>query len=189
MKISVFCGARFGKKKSYEQVANALGWYMGRNNIELIYGGSQSGIMGTISGAVLAAGGEVTGISPEGMFPGELPRHDATRNIITKDIDERKRLLLAEPDAFLIFPGGLGTLEELSQAISWMAIGLLPEKPIGIFNMNHYYDGMMELLGKFVEQEFASASVMNNIFVSENFEELIGVLDNNTGLQSLEAAN
>lgn len=189
MKISVFCGARFGKKKSYEQVATALGWYMGRSNIELIYGGSQSGIMGTISGAVLAAGGAVTGISPEGLFASEVPRYDATRNIVTKDIDERKRLLLSEPDAFLVFPGGLGTLEEISQALSWMAIDLLPAKPIGIFNMNHFYDGMVDLLDKFVDQEFANASVLDNVFVSDNFEELITQLQDNAGVNSLEEAN
>ncbi|WP_127849412.1 TIGR00730 family Rossman fold protein [Lacticaseibacillus hulanensis] len=189
MKISVFCGARFGKKKSYEQVANALGWYMGRNNIELIYGGSQSGIMGTISGAVLAAGGEVTGIVPAGLFTSEIPRHDATHNIVTKDIDERKRLLLSEPDAFLVFPGGLGTLEEVSQALSWMAIGLLPNKPLGIFNMNHFYDGLLTVLDQFVDQEFADASVLDNVFVSDNFEELIGMLEANAGELSLEEAN
>ncbi len=189
MKISVFCGARFGKKKSYEQVANALGWYMGRQNIELIYGGSQSGIMGTISGAVLAAGGEVTGIYPEGLFENELPRYDATRNIVTKDMDERKQLLLSEPDAFLVFPGGLGTLEEIAQAISWMAIDLLPEKPIGIFNMNHYYDSMVTMLDTFVDQEFASAEIMNNVFVSDNFETLIADLQSNAGVQGLEEAN
>ncbi|WP_155286388.1 TIGR00730 family Rossman fold protein [Lacticaseibacillus zhaodongensis] len=190
MKLTVFCGSRFGKRKGYEQVANALGWYMGRNNIDLIYGGSQSGIMGTISGAVLAAGGKVTGIYPEGIFDNELPRYDATENIVTKDMDERKRLLMSEPDAIMVFPGGLGTLEEISQALSWMAIGLLPMKPIGIFNMNHYYDSFIDMLNEFVDEEFADSKVMDELFVSDNFETLLTEMAANISTpDELEAAN
>ncbi|WDF83365.1 TIGR00730 family Rossman fold protein [Lacticaseibacillus pabuli] len=173
MKLTVFCGARFGRHHSYEQVANALGWYMGRNGFDLVYGGSQSGIMGVISGAVLAAGGEVTGISPAGMFESEVPRENATYNIVTNDMDERKRKLMEEADAFFVFPGGLGTLEELAQTLSWMAIDLLPVKPIAIFNMNHYYDSLVNMLDVFVQENFASPEVMDHVFISDNFESLL----------------
>ena len=173
MKLTVFCGARFGRHHSYEQVANALGWYMGRNGFDLIYGGSQSGIMGVLSGAVLAAGGEVTGISPAGMFETEVPREDATYNIVTKDMDERKRQLMAKADAFFVFPGGLGTLEEFAQTLSWMAIDLLPVKPIAIFNMNHYYDSLINMLEVFVEENFANSDIMDHVFISDNFQTLL----------------
>lgn len=190
MKLTVFCGARFGKHRSYEQVANALGWYMGRNGFDLVYGGSQSGLMGTISGAVLAAGGEVTGIYPEGLFENEIPRYDATRNIVTKDMDERKRELMEQGDAFLVFPGGLGTLEEISQTLSWMAIDLLPVKPIAIFNMNHYYDSFVEMLQQFIGENFANQEIMDHLFVSDNFEDLLtAVRDDYEADGALEAAN
>lgn len=189
VKLTIFCGSRFGKRKAYEQVANALGWYMGRNQIDLIYGGSQSGIMGTISGAVLAAGGKVTGIYPEGVFTNEVPRYDATETIVTKDMDERKRLLMSEPDAIMAFPGGLGTLEEISQALSWMAIGLLPMKPIGIFNMDHYYDSFVSMLQEFVDQQFADSKVMKQVLVSDNFATLLNAMAADVGGDELAAAN
>ncbi|WP_353954420.1 TIGR00730 family Rossman fold protein [uncultured Lacticaseibacillus sp.] len=176
VKLSVFCGSRYGAKKSYEQVAHAFGWYLGSRHVELVYGGSVSGIMGTISGATLAAGGEVTGIYPEGLFDAELPRVNTTHAIRTSTIDERKKLLIEEPDAFFVFPGGFGTLEEISQAISWMTIGLIEVKPIGIFNMGGFYDPLVEQLQIFVDQGFAT-DIMPHIHVSDNFEDLVQMLD------------
>lgn len=173
MKVTVYCGARFGKHRSYEQVANAFGWTMARDGFDLVYGGSQSGIMGVISGAVLSAGGDVTGVYPEGLFDREVPRHNATHTILTKTMDERKRILMTEADAFFAFPGGLGTLEEIAQTLSWMTIGLLPVKPIAIFNMNHYYDPLVAMLDKFIEEQFADQEIRRHVFVSDNFETLL----------------
>lgn len=189
MKITVYCGARFGKHRSYEQVANAFGWSMARAGFDLVYGGSQSGLMGVISGAVLSAGGEVTGVYPEGIFDSELPRHNATHTIVTKTMDERKRILMEQADAFFVFPGGLGTLEEISQTLSWMTIGLLPVKPIAIFNMNHFYDSLVETLNGFADEQFADANILQHVFVSDNFDTLLHDVRNDAEMLDVAEAN
>ncbi len=118
MKLTVFCGSRFGNKESYKFIAQTLGKYMAQEEIELVYGGSYSGIMGVISKTVLENNGKVTGIYPNGLFETELPGKDVTTFIPTETIDERKVLLFEKGDAVLVFPGGLGTLEEFSQLLS-----------------------------------------------------------------------
>ena len=108
---------------------------MAQEEIELVYGGSESGIMGVFSQTLLENNGKVTGIYPTGLFDSELPNTNVTTFIPTETIDERKVLLFEQGDAVLIFPGGLGTLEEFSQLLSWMAIDLTAKKPIGILDI------------------------------------------------------
>lgn len=192
MKLTVFCGARFGRANQYQLVAKQLGTQLAADHIELVYGGSQSGIMGTISSAVLENNGEVLGIYPENLFKSELPRHNATRLITTKTIDERKELLLSEADAFLVFPGGIGTLEEVTQALSWMDIGIIDTKPMGILNMNGYYDSLKTLLETCSTEQFMNPAVVDNCVFSNNYQDLLGQLmtgANQTGLDATGSAD
>lgn len=176
MKLTVFCGSRFGRANQYQLIAKQLGTQLADRHIELVYGGSQSGIMGTISQAVLDNNGEVLGIYPENLFKSELPRHNATRLITTKTIDERKELLMDQADAFLVFPGGIGTLEELTQALSWMDIGIIKAKPLGILNMNGYYDSLKDLLIKCSAEQFMNPTVIDNCVFDTNYQNLLDQL-------------
>lgn len=176
MKLTVFCGSRFGRANQYQLIAKQLGTQLADRHIELAYGGSQSGIMGTISQAVLDNNGEVLGIYPENLFKSELPRHNATRLITTKTIDERKELLMDQADAFLVFPGGIGTLEELTQALSWMDIGIIKAKPLGILNMNGYYDSLKDLLIKCSAEQFMNPTVIDNCVFDTNYQNLLDQL-------------
>lgn len=176
MKLTVFCSSRFGKKESYKFIAQTLGKYMAQKQIELVYGGSKSGIMGVISQTVLENQGKVTGIYPTGLFDSELPNTSVTTFIPTATIDERKMRLFEKGDAFLIFPGGLGTLEEFSQLLSWMAIQLTVEKPIGILDLGGYYHGLRILLETFVKEGFMDAKWLDQLFFSNNPLELVNLL-------------
>jgi uncharacterized protein (TIGR00730 family) len=180
LKLTVFCGSRFGDKESYRFIAQTLGKYMAQEEIELVYGGSNSGIMGTISKTVMENNGKVTGIYPVGLFDEEFPETDVTTFIPTDTIDERKVLLFEKGDAVLIFPGGLGTLEEFSQLLSWIAIGLSPDKPIGILNIGGYYSGLETLLNTFANEGFMDKKWLNRVFFSNNPLELVSLLQAET---------
>ncbi|ASV95540.1 LOG family protein [Enterococcus durans] len=186
MKLTVFCGSRFGNKESYKFIAQMLGKYMAQENIELVYGGSDSGIMGVFSQTVLENNGKVTGIYPTGLFELETPKEEVTTFIPTDSIDERKVLLFEKGDAVLIFPGGLGTLEEFSQLLSWIAIGLTPDKPIGILDIGGYYSGLQTLLETFAKEGFMDTKWLNRIFFSNNPLKLVDLLrEETTGLSTL----
>ncbi|WP_053765876.1 TIGR00730 family Rossman fold protein [Enterococcus hirae] len=176
MKLTVFCGSRFGNKESYKFIAQTLGKYMAQEEIELVYGGSESGIMGVFSQTLLENNGKVTGIYPTGLFDSELPNTNVTTFIPTETIDERKVLLFEQGDAVLIFPGGLGTLEEFSQLLSWMAIDLTAKKPIGILDIGGYYEGLKMLLETFAKEEFMDAKWLDYVFFSNNPLELVDLL-------------
>ena len=166
MKLTVFCGSRFGNKESYKFIAQTLGKYMAQEEIELVYGGSYSGIMGVISKTVLENNGKVTGIYPNGLFETELPGKDVTTFIPTETIDERKVLLFEKGDAVLVFPGGLGTLEDFSQLLSWIAIGLTPG----------YYSGLQQLLETFAKEDFMDKKWLDQVIISNNPLELVNEL-------------
>ncbi len=149
---------------------------MAQEEIELVYGGSESGIMGVFSQTLLENNGKVTGIYPTGLFDSELPNTNVTTFIPTETIDERKVLLFEQGDAALIFPGGLGTLEEFSQLLSWMAIDLTAKKPIGILDIGGYYEGLKTLLETFAKEEFMDAKWLDYVFFSNNPLELVDLL-------------
>jgi len=150
LKLTVFCGSRFGNKESYKFIAQTLGKYMAQEEIELVYGGSESGIMGVFSQTLLENNGKVTGIYPTGLFDSELPNTNVTTFIPTETIDERKVLLFEQGDAVLIFPGGLGTLED--------------------------YEGLKTLLETFAKEEFMDAKWLDYVFFSNNPLELVDLL-------------
>lgn len=176
MKLTVFCGSRFGEKESYKFIAQTLGKYIAQEEIELVYGGSNAGIMGIISQTVLENEGKVTGIYPTGLFEAETPAEEVTTFIATETIDERKELLFSEGDAVLVFPGGLGTLEEFSQLLSWITIGLVPEKPIGILDIGGYYTGLEQLLKNFAKEGFMDEKWLGQVVFSNNPLKLVDLL-------------
>jgi uncharacterized protein (TIGR00730 family) len=176
LKVTVFCGARFGKQESFSKIATAVGAELAKRQIELVYGGSMSGTMGSVSAGALAHGGKVTGIYPQGLFEDELPRTEVNEFIETKNMADRKELLIELGDAFIVLPGGLGTLEELSQLLSAMNIGLIPNKKVGILNVDGYYNNFIKMLDTFVSAGFMDANYKDNLVIEADYHKLLSKL-------------
>lgn len=145
MKICVFCSSRKELSAStFEQATHFCKGLVARD-MDLVYGGGLEGLMGFMADAVLAEGGKAYGVFPEGIFPNEVAHNGLTQLILTKDMMERKRKMMEMSDAFVVFPGGIGTLDEALEVITWKSIGCL-EKPILFFNWEGFWDSFAHLL-------------------------------------------
>ncbi|GIQ62655.1 hypothetical protein PACILC2_12230 [Paenibacillus cisolokensis] len=136
-RICVFAGSNAGASPAYAEAAEALGAELAARGIELIYGGSRIGLMGRVADAALRGGGKVTGIMPRGLFAGEMIHTGLTEFREVADMHERKALMSELADAFVALPGGLGTFEELFEALSWSQLGI-HRKPVGLLNVNRF---------------------------------------------------
>lgn len=143
--ICVYCGSSIGNDNIYEKMAVKLGKTLAARGIRLIYGGAQIGIMGAVARACLDSGGEVTGVIPNFLDKVEITNKDVTELIQTQNMHERKTRMVEKSDGFIAMPGGFGTLEELAEVITWAQLGLI-QKPIGILNVNGFYDKLLELI-------------------------------------------
>lgn len=153
--VTVFMGSRFGKRESYKREAEEIGKILADNDLTLVYGGSESGIMGTTARSVKDNGGHVIGVYPKGHFTDELPFEDIDNFIEVDNMDERKRKLIDFADAYIILPGGIGTLEEFTQLLCEMMINITPWKPIYILNTDGFYTGLGIQLSTMVDENFS----------------------------------
>lgn len=151
--ICVYCGSSIGIKPVYADAARLLAAEMAKDGISLVYGGGNIGLMGIIADEVMRLGGEVTGIIPEALMSKEVGHHGLTRLHVVKDMHERKALMAELSDGFIAMPGGIGTLEELFEAYTWLQLGL-HDKPIGLLNVDGFYDGLLGFLQHTVQQGF-----------------------------------
>ena len=143
--ICVFCGSQPGVNSAYAAAAREMGQLLARNNITLIFGGGMTGIMGALADAVLENGGRAVGVIPESMNVPKVVHEHLTELIVTPNMYSRKVKMFKLSDAFMALPGGLGTLDELFEALTLSQLGYEP-KPIGILNVAGYYDPLMELI-------------------------------------------
>jgi uncharacterized protein (TIGR00730 family) len=143
-KICVFCGSGSGKNPAYARAAVTLGRTMAEAGIGLVYGGGSLGLMGEVARAVLSNGGHVTGIIPEFLSERERMLREVDELIVTKDMHERKRQMFERSDAFVALPGGIGTLEELVEQMTWSQLGR-HEKPIILANIEAFWDPLKAL--------------------------------------------
>jgi uncharacterized protein (TIGR00730 family) len=160
--ICVYCGSSIGASASYADAARALARTLVASNIALVYGGGNVGLMGVISDEVLRVGGEATGIIPKALMDKEVGHGGLTRLHIVKDMHERKAMMADLSDGFIAMPGGIGTLEELFEVFTWSQLGF-HEKPIGLLNVDGFYDGLIAFLQHVVAQGFlknAQASLL-----------------------------
>ena len=137
--LAVYCGANAGNSPIYADAARALGRAMVEHNIGLVYGGGNVGLMGTIADEVLRLGGEVSGVIPRQLVERELAHAELTRLFVVKDMHERKAMMAELSDGFIAMPGGMGTLEELFEMLTWLQLEI-HAKPVGVLNVNGYYD-------------------------------------------------
>jgi uncharacterized protein (TIGR00730 family) len=151
--ICVYCGSRSGHSGLHEQTAKLLARELVKNDIALVYGGGDIGLMGVIADETLRLGGEVTGIIPKGLLELEVAHQGLTRLHVVKDMHERKAMMMELSDGFIALPGGLGTLEELFEVLTWAQLRY-HAKPIGLINAHGFFDSLLAYLQQTVDQGF-----------------------------------
>jgi uncharacterized protein (TIGR00730 family) len=152
-RICVFCGSSSGRDPVYAEQAAALGKLLAERGLGLVYGGASVGIMGAVADAVLAAGGEVTGVIPQHLMRVEIAHANLSELHVTADMHERKAKMAELADGFLALPGGAGTLEELAEVWTWAQLGL-HSKPIGLVDVAGYYGPLREFADHMVTEGF-----------------------------------
>lgn len=175
MNITVYLGANEGNDPRLRKAVEELGTWIGNSGNALIYGGSRSGLMGAIADSVLEAGGEVTGVEPEFFVEKEFQHDGLTKLIITKDMAERKNTMIELGEAFIAFPGGTGTLEEIAEVMSKVSLRQL-DAPCILYNLNGYYDDLKALLDHMIEKGLSSHERQEGIYFAKNLEEIKRIL-------------
>ena len=145
MRLCVFCGSRVGLRPEYAATARELGSALAARRIGLVYGGASVGVMGALATAVLASEGEVFGVIPHGVFDREVAHTGLTELHVVKTMHARKALMADKSDAFLALPGGLGTYDELFEALTWKQLGL-HDKPVGLLDVGGFFGPLMEMV-------------------------------------------
>ncbi|KAK4741878.1 hypothetical protein SAY87_025466 [Trapa incisa] len=171
-RICVFCGSSQGKKSSYKDSAIELGEELVARNIDLVYGGGSIGLMGLISQAVYDGGRHVIGVIPKTLMPPEITGETVGEVKPVADMHQRKAEMARQSDAFIALPGGYGTLEELLEAITWAQLGI-HDKPVGLLNVDGYYNSLLSFIDKAVEEGFISPSARHIIVSAPTAKELV----------------
>lgn len=172
LSLCVFCGSRHGSRPIFGQAAADVGAEVARRGWRLVYGGGNVGLMGVIADAALAAGGEVLGVIPGMLMARELGHGGVTDLRVVQSMHERKALMAAESSMFLAIPGGLGTLEELAEIWTWQQLGL-HNKPIGLLNVESFYDPLLQFLDNAVTEEFLKPVHRRRLIVGSSVPELL----------------
>jgi uncharacterized protein (TIGR00730 family) len=174
-KISVFCGAHLGKSPEYKIAAEQIGKLMAEKNLEVIFGGGNVGLMKVVADTAIENGGKVTGIKLRSLHEFELTNPIINETIITNSLFERKEKFLDMSDAFIVLPGGVGSMDELLEVMVSNQLGGI-NKPVGLLNIDGYYDGFLEWLQRSVDDEFVSIENQKQVLVSNNAEELLEII-------------
>jgi uncharacterized protein (TIGR00730 family) len=170
--VCVFCGSSSGKGVKHLTSAQKLGKLLAADNIDLVYGGGNVGIMGEIANTVLQYNGKVTGVIPEDLVIRECALHDVTDLRIVRSMHERKALMSELSDGFIAMSGGIGTLEELFEIWTWTQLGI-HSKPIGILNVDNYFDKLIEFIYEAVENEFVMKKYLDMVIFDSDPENLL----------------
>lgn len=182
MNITVYLGASPGRSEKYRTAVEELGAWIGENGHRLIYGGSRTGLMGSLAEAALGTGASVTGVEPSFFVESELQLEGLTELIVTETMSERRQKMIDLGDAFIAFPGGTGTLEEISEVISLACIAFLNEgkegkkRPCILYNLDGYYDELKQLLEKMIREGFSTEERQSGICFAGSLEEIAEIL-------------
>ena len=174
--VCVYCGSAFGADPAYVAAASTLGAALAESDIRLIYGGGSVGLMGALARAALDAGGNVTGIIPRFLQSRERRMEDLTETILTDDMHERKKLMFDRAEAFVALPGGVGTLEELVEQMTWAQLGQ-HQKPVLLANINGFWDSLLTLLDHMRQEGFIRTRMDVSYLVCDRAEQIVPALE------------
>ena len=163
-RICVFCGSNRGRHSAYAAAAVELGEELARRKIELVYGGGRVGLMGLLADTVLAGGGHVIGVIPQSLMDKEVGHRGLPDLRVVRSMHERKALMAELADGFLALPGGLGTLEEFFEVLTWAQLGL-HAKPCALLNVNGFFDPLLRLLDHAVDEKFLKSGHRSHVVV------------------------
>lgn len=175
--ITVFCGSSFGSEDIYKEQAVLLGKTLAKNNIQLIYGGANVGLMGAVADGALQSGGKVVGVLPYFLQSKEIAHKQLTELILVETMHERKTKMNELCDGVIVLPGGYGTLEEFFEMITWAQLGL-HQKPIGILNIDGFYDDLINLVQNMVEKGFLKQINRDMLLISNDIGNLLEKMKN-----------
>lgn len=173
----MFCGASFGNALDYQTSAKEIGALIGSSNSTLVYGGGKVGLMGIVADSVLAHSGKVIGIIPDFLHKREVAHEGLTELYIVASMHERKMRMADLADAFIVLPGGLGTLDELVEILTWKQLSLI-DKPVAVLNVKDYFDSFISLLKQMISQGFLNQNSLDELRISDNPKELFASLRN-----------
>ena len=175
MNITVYLGAFGGSDPAFAAAVDELGAWIGKNGHSLVYGGSETGLMGRLALSALAAGAEVTGVEPRFFVEQEVQCDQLTRLIVTEDMPQRKAKMIELGQAFIAMPGGTGTLEEIAEVMSKVSLRHL-DAPCILYNLHGYYDGLKVLLARMIEKGLSSPERQQGIYFVEDLEQIKEIL-------------
>jgi len=175
--VCVYCGSSAGVDPTFAAAARALGKILAENRIRLVYGGGSVGMMGALAGSVLSHGGSVTGIIPDFLVDKEHMLAGAQEIVVTRDMHERKRVMFERADAFVALPGGVGTLEELIEQLTWAQLGR-HRKPILLANIAGFWDPLCDLLDHMKALGFIHSANRLNYLIADKVEDILPALRN-----------
>jgi hypothetical protein len=174
--ITVFCGSSFGNDNIFESTAKALGQTLAKRGITLVYGGAKVGLMGAVADGALQAGGKVYGVLPNFLRTKEIGHEGLTELILVESMHERKTKMHDLCDGVIALPGGFGTMEELFEMLTWAQLGL-HKKPIGLLNVDGFYDPLTALAASMVERGFLKETYRKMLLVSDSIDDLLNQMN------------
>ena len=175
MNITVYLGANPGNDPALLTAVRTLGAWIGRSGHGLVYGGSRAGLMGELAESALAAGGRVTGVEPSFFVQAEMQHDGLTELIVTETMAQRKAKMIELGDAFIAFPGGTGTLEEIAEIMSMVSLGHL-HAPCILYNLNGYYDSLRQLLDRMIEKGLSSPERQAGVHFADSLAQIQALL-------------
>jgi uncharacterized protein (TIGR00730 family) len=178
-RMAVYCGANAGNSTCYQQQTKELGEWMSASDYELVYGGGNVGLMGLLADTVIEMGGSAIGVMPTFLVEREIAHQGLTEMHIVNDMHERKRKMIDLADCYLALPGGPGTLEEITEVVSWGRVGE-HRNPCVFFNVNGYYDLLASFFDQMVTEGFLTTEDRQKIFFSADLEEIGQFIENYT---------
>ena len=173
--LCVFCGSSLGFKAKHRKLAENLGKQLARRNIKLVYGGGKIGLMGVLANAVLENGGVVTGVIPEFLMKSEVAHSTLTEMIVVKDMHARKQCMYSLSRGFVVIPGGIGTLDEAIEIITWKYLQL-HKKPIVMLSNDHYWEAFSSLIGQIVVEGFATKAIEGLFTILDDVDQALDTI-------------
>ena len=171
-RICVFCGASPGARPAYAEATAEVARLLVADGVGVVYGGGGVGLMGVLADAVLAEGGQITGVIPRALMDREIAHRDVTEMRVVESMHERKALMAELSEAFIALPGGIGTLEELFEVYTWAQLGF-HRKPCALLNVEGYFDGIAEFLAHAVEERFLRVEHLEVLMVETDAAPLV----------------